>query len=559
MTQAQQFRELLAGGKPIVLIGAHNALSARLGEQAGFEGIWASSLEISTAAAKPDANYLTMTEALAVCKSMVDAVSVPIIVDADNGYGNAINVIRTTRDFEAAGVAGICIEDNVFPKRNSFFTGVQRDLVSIEEHVGKIRAAKAAQRTNEFLVIARTEALIAGWGHQEALRRAHAYAEAGADALMVHCKTETFDELEGFMKLYDLDTPMIAVPTKYKHTTVEQLFAAGFQITIFANHAVRSAIKGMRECLAVLRREGCAAAVDEHCVSLGTLFDLVEIQTLRDNESAYLPTPEGRPKVIILAAGAATELGDLAADRPKAMLDIKGKPIILRQVESLHSADCKDIVVVRGYEKEKIDIEGVRTIDNDAWADGHICTSLFAAEAEMDDGFVLSYGDIACEPTVIEKLLACEADIALVIDHAVAGEIADGHQPATRRDYVALANAPDPPAPQGERFMTFSAGNTLSKIGPHIAPQKAHGEWIGLAKFTATGAAILREHYHRILAAPSARPFHNATSAQRAGLTDLLADLLAQGISIAAVDIYKGWIEIDTFEDYIRAWKSTPR
>ena len=552
MTQAQQFRELLAGGKPIVLIGAHNALSARLGEQAGFEGIWASSLEISTAAAKPDANYLTMTEALAVCKSMVDAVSVPIIVDADNGYGNAINVIRTTRDFEAAGVAGICIEDNVFPKRNSFFTGVQRDLVSIEEHVGKIRAAKAAQRTPEFLVIARTEALIAGWGHQEALRRAHAYAEAGADALMVHCKTETFDELEGFMKLYDLDTPMIAVPTKYKHTTVDQLFTAGFQITIFANHAVRSAIKGMQECLAVLRREGCAAAVDEHCVSLGTLFDLVEIQTLRDNESAYLPTPEGRPKTIILAAGAATELGDLAADRPKAMLDIKGKPIILRQIESLHSADCKDIVVVRGYKKDTINIEGVRTIDNDAWADGHICTSLFTAEAEMDDGFVLSYGDIACEPTVIEKLLACEADIALVIDHAVA----DGHLPATKRDYVELANRPEP---LGERFMTLSTENTVTQIGPHIAPQKAHGEWIGLAKFTATGAAILREHYHRILTEYADKPFHNAPSAQRSGLTDLLAELLAQGITIAAVDIYKGWIEIDTFEDYIRAWKSTPR
>lgn len=557
MSQARRLRERLASSRPVVLIGAHNALSARIGQQAGFDGIWASSLEISTAAAKPDANYLTMTEALEVCKAMVEAVEIPILVDADNGYGNAINVIRTTREFEAAGAAGICIEDNVFPKRNSFFTGVQRDLVSIEEHVGKIRAAKAAQRSGDFLVVARTEALIAGWGYDEALRRATAYAEAGADALMVHSKSETFEELAGFMQRYDLDCPMVAVPTKYKHTSVEQLHAAGFSIIIFANHAVRSAIKGMTDCLRVLRAEGRAAAADPYCVSLGAVFDLVGIQTLRANENAYLPPPEAAaPTAIILAAGQAKELGDLAEGLPKAMLDIKGKPICLRQIESLRSAGCSDVLVVRGYAKEAVAFENVRTVDHDAWAEGHIAASLFAAEAEMDGGFLLSYGDIACEPAVIGKLLESPADVALVIDHAVADEIAAGRVPATRRDYVVLAREPEA---LGERFMTLAADNTVRRIGPQVPPAEAHGEWIGLAKFSAAGAAALREHYHRVLAEYAERPFHNAPSAKKAGLTDLLAELIAQGVTVATVDIYKGWIEVDTFEDYLRAWKSTPR
>jgi len=157
---------------------------------------------------------------------------------------------------------------------------------------------------------------------------------------------------------------------------------------------------------------------------------------------------------------------------------------------------------------------------------------------------------------VIQKLLNSEADIAVVIDHAVADEIAAGQTPPTKRDYVVLANQPEP---LGERFMTLATDNTVREIGPQIDPAKAHGEWIGLAKFSAAGAAALTEHYHRVSTEYADKPFHNAPTARKAGLTDLLSELLARGLTIATVDIYKGWIEVDTFEDYLRAWRATAR
>ena len=186
-------RRLLLRGPGVVLAaGAHDALSAKLAEQAGFDAIWAGGFGISAVQAVPDANILTLTETLEAVRRIVDTVGIPVVADCDNGYGNAINVMRTAAEFERAGAAGICIEDNEFPKRCSFYAGVRRDLVPAEEHARKIEAATAARRDAGFLVIARTEALIAGLGQEEALRRARAYADAGADAVLVHSKAHDF-------------------------------------------------------------------------------------------------------------------------------------------------------------------------------------------------------------------------------------------------------------------------------------------------------------------------------------------------------------------------------
>src|SRR6058998_362056 len=243
-------RRLLLRGPGIVLAaGAHDALSAKLAEQAGFDAIWAGGFGISAVRAVPDANILTLTETLEAVRRIVDAVAIPVIADCDNGYGNAINVIRTVGEFERAGAAGICIEDNEFPKRCSFYGSVRRELVPVEEHVGKIEAATSARRTADFAVIARTEALIAGLGLAEALRRARAYARAGADAILVHSKACDFGELRSFAAAWDEPAPLVAVPTTYPAVGAEELEQAGFRMAIFANQALRAAIVAMREAL----------------------------------------------------------------------------------------------------------------------------------------------------------------------------------------------------------------------------------------------------------------------------------------------------------------------
>ncbi len=289
-TKAARLRSLLETPGAVVAVGAHDALSARLIEAAGFPLVWASSFTVAAAQrAMPDVNLLTMTENLEVARHINDAVTVPVIADCDNGYGNAINVLRTVEEYEKAGIAGISIEDNVFPKRCSLYPGVRRELATIEEHAGKIRAARRARRDPDFVVIARTEALIAGWGMAEALARARAYADAGADMILVHSRAQTADEVLHFMRRWDRGTPIVAVPTLYPSVRLEELEAAGVKLVIFANQVLRGAVKGMRDALAALARTRHLEAVASHIVPLEEIYELVRVAELRADEAEFLP------------------------------------------------------------------------------------------------------------------------------------------------------------------------------------------------------------------------------------------------------------------------------
>jgi len=363
-------RRLLLRGPGIVLAaGAHDALSAKLAEQAGFDAIWAGGFGISAVQAVPDANILTLTETLEAVRRIVDTVGIPVVADCDNGYGNAINVMRTAAEFERAGAAGICIEDNEFPKRCSFYAGVRRELVPAEEHARKVEAATAARRDPGFLVIARTEALIAGLGQEEALRRARAYADAGADAVLIHSKAHDFNELRVFAAAWDRPVPLVAVPTTYPTVAAAELAAAGFRMAIFANQALRAAIVAMRDALAEMRRSGTAASVEERIASLEEVYALVGVPELRANEQRFLFAGDEAPRAVVLAAGFEPQLLPLIQDRPKAMLEVKGRTILERQVEALRHCGVRDVVVVRGYKKERVSLPGLRFVDNDRYAE----------------------------------------------------------------------------------------------------------------------------------------------------------------------------------------------
>ena len=175
--------------QPILTVGgAFDAMSAKLVELSGFDGIWAGSFAISATHALPDASILTMTEFLGVASSMVEACNIPVIADCDTGFGGPGNVIHMVRKYENAGISAICIEDKTFPKKNSFLENESHDLLPEKDFVAKIIAARDAKQNNDFMIIARTEALIAGLGVKEAINRANAYETAGADALLIHSK-----------------------------------------------------------------------------------------------------------------------------------------------------------------------------------------------------------------------------------------------------------------------------------------------------------------------------------------------------------------------------------
>lgn len=277
----RRLREGIAADRPLVLLGAHDAMSARLVEAAGFEAVWVSGFGVSTMEhALPDLNLITMSEALAAGKRIDDACELPVVADVDNGYGGLVNVVRTLVEYDRAGLAGICIEDNLFPKRNSLFQGeARRELIPREEQTRRLAAAKRAQESPEFTVIARVESLIAGHGIVDACDRAEAYAGAGADAVLIHSKEKTGREIRGFLEAWtkrDCPIPLVCVPTLFPGFTAEELHELGFQVVIWANQLMRASVQAMEQTLELLRAERRLVAADPSIASVDHIFELAK-------------------------------------------------------------------------------------------------------------------------------------------------------------------------------------------------------------------------------------------------------------------------------------------
>jgi phosphoenolpyruvate phosphomutase len=238
----------------------------------------------------------------------------------------------------------------------------------------------------------------------------------------------------------------------------------------------------------------------------------------------------------------------LTENVPKPMLDIKGKTVLERQIEVLNSCGIKDIAVVRGYKKEAISLSGVRTYDNDAFASTNEVESLFAAKKELGGQFLFLYGDILFERGHLEKLLKSPADISLVVDRAWADTKAN--QPAGRGlpDLVQLKDAQE----TGYRFVGAEAPHSVAKLGRNVPNDQAHGEFIGMALFSDKGARQLTDVYNQLV--ESKGKVAEAASLREASMTDMIQELINRGTEVQAIDVYKGWLEIDTFEDYRRAW-----
>ncbi|MCC7536293.1 MAG: isocitrate lyase/phosphoenolpyruvate mutase family protein [Deltaproteobacteria bacterium] len=548
-SKASLLRQRLRADGPVLVAGAHNGISAVIAERAGFDALWASGFEISASFAVPDANILTMADNVAVAKAIDNASSLPVIADCDNGYGNAINVIRTVEEYEKAGVAAICMEDNIFPKRCSFYAGVKRELESVEEFAGKIRAGKDAQRDPDFMIIARTEALIAGWGMEEALKRARAYADAGADMCLIHSKSKTPDEVLAFAKAWDRPTPLVCVPTIYKDTTADELAAAGFKVVIYANHGMRAAIKAMREALGAIKKERKAAAAEPWIVKLDEVYDLVGVDRMTKQEKEFLPGGGRQVRAVVLAAGSGKALGAAARDLPKAMLDLKGKTVLERQVAALNAVGVKDIAVVRGYQAAKFNVPNIKYYENPDYETTGEMASLARAAGEMKGMTLVLYGDLLFDRGVVEKALQSEADLTVVVDRT----FQESREQLTERPRLDLVELSEVPS-SGPRALASDAPLVVARIGHALEPTRAHAEFVGMLVVTERGARLLMDSWARVTERYAGKPFHEASNVERASLTDVLQQLIDEGTAVHAVETFKGWMEIDTFEDYQRAW-----
>jgi phosphoenolpyruvate phosphomutase len=276
MTKAQRLRGQLLRPAVIRVAGAHDALSALVAEDAGFDAVWASSLAISAARGLPDMSLLTMTDYLQAASYINDASAVPVIADCDTGFGNITNVAFMVRQYEAAGIAAVCIEDKVFPKRNSFVK-TEQVLEDATTFARKIEVAKQTQRSDDFVVIARTEAAIAGAGIAEALRRAHLYVDAGADAILMHSKSSEPDEVLDFLCQWEGRAPVVVVPTTYYAWHVDDAAKAGVSMVIYANQALRAAVRSMRHVLSQVLLAGSSVCVEKQIAPMSDIFRLQRV------------------------------------------------------------------------------------------------------------------------------------------------------------------------------------------------------------------------------------------------------------------------------------------
>ena len=272
---------------------AHNGLSARIVEDTGFGGIWASGLSISAALGVRDCNEASWTQILEVVEFMRDAApETPILLDGDTGFGNFNNVRRLVAKLEQRQISAVCLEDKVFPKRNSFIQGSQQ-LADPVEFAGKIRAAKDSQTNPDFAVVARLEGFIANRPLDEVLSRADAYYGAGADALLIHSRQNHPGEILGFARDWDRPCPLVIAPTTYGDTPSEVFADAGISLVIWANHAMRASITAMQATCQMIHKQQSIRAIEERIAPLEEVFRLQRTDELAKAEERYLPGSGG--------------------------------------------------------------------------------------------------------------------------------------------------------------------------------------------------------------------------------------------------------------------------
>jgi phosphoenolpyruvate phosphomutase len=535
MRKTTRFKELLQSPRLEFLLEAHNGISARIGEEAGFKGLWASGLCLSAQFGVRDSNEASWTQVLEMLEFMADATTVPILLDGDTGYGNFNNMRRLVRKLEQRGVAAVCVEDKLFPKTNSFLRGEAQPLADPGEFCGKIRAGKEAQRDPDFCIVARVEALIAGWGLGEALRRAEAYVEAGADAILIHSARSSADEVLAFQREWDGRAPVVIVPTKYYSTPTDVFRDAGFSVAIWANHMMRASIAAMQAAAAEIASTQDLLTIEDRVVPVAEIFRLQGADELEQAGQRYLPSPAARSRAVVLGASRGAALGELTAERPKALVRVRGKPLMEHIVDAYHGVGVKDVTVVRGYRKEAFDLVGVRYVDNDDYADTGELWSLRLALDEArgeDQTLLLSYGDVLFNRFIVQALGESQGELAVVVD----SQWREGSDQGRWADYVTCSE------PDSRR--AFYRAITLERVDHDVPEERRHGEWTGFLKVAPGALPRVREAAAELLADRRRR---------KAMISDLLNALIARGERIHVVYVAGHWLDVDSLADVERA------
>jgi phosphoenolpyruvate phosphomutase len=535
LSTTKQFRHLLQSDQLEFICEAHNGLSAKIVQEAGFKGIWASGLSISAQFGVRDNNEASWTQVLETIEFMSDAASIPILLDGDTGYGNFNNMQRLVRKLEQRKIAAVCIEDKLFPKTNSFIKGDAQPMADMHEFCGKIKAGKDAQSDQDFSIIARVEAFICGWGLAEALRRAEAYRQAGADGILIHSALAVPDEILAFKQEWGNRCPVIIVPTKYYATPTDVFRQHGFSIVIWANHLLRSSVSAMQKTARTLKEQEHLLSIEDKVAPVSEIFRLQNAAELQEAEERYLPKGAEDTCAIVLAASRGHELGELTEHQPKTMVKIQGAPILARIVDAYNAVGVKDIVVVRGYKKEAVNLPNLTYVDNDDYADtGELASLLKGLQSRKGRAqqTLISYGDVLFN-TYIPQSLCQEADDCVIFLDSNWRE---------QTSYARLGGFAECTVPNSRK--AFNAKVYLKHLGDEIPEASTHGVWMGFLKVSPAAATLITAVITELLAQPGNR---------KATIPHLIQELLKRGQPIRVLYTVGHWLDINSLEDVVQA------
>ncbi|MDG2333284.1 MAG: phosphoenolpyruvate mutase [Myxococcota bacterium] len=530
-SNSKKLRKLLESPRVEQILEAHNSLSATIVEEAGLSGLWASSLTLSCAAGLRDNSELTMTEVLEVLESITARANIPILFDGDTGYGQFSHFQQLVRKLCVRRVGGVCIEDKIFPKTNSFLRSEGQSLAPVEEFAGKLRAGKDAQTDPDFVVVARTEALIVGLDTAAAIDRAERYVDAGADAILIHSKERTFAQVQDFMSKWSGRAPVVCVPTTYYSTPMEAFDQAGVSLVIWANHMLRAGIGAMQSVANEIGAKGTARDLEDAIAPVKEVFRLQDADGLLEGEKTYLHKESG-VSALVLAASRGTGLDELTSDRPKAMIPVSGMPAIEKMLQSMRAEGIKDISVVRGYRPEALAPAGAKFFDNPDWEENGELGSLAVARDAIRGDTVIAYGDVVFKRYILHLLLSSDAPITLVVDGS--------------RSFLESGRSVDRVKVSGPAPSAYDESeNWLEAASEGLAEDMTHGEWIGMLRVRGEGVESFQEALDSTLARPGS------------GQLDLCAllDEIAQADprAIRVIYIHGGWIDINSLADVARS------
>lgn len=537
IAKTSQLRSLLQSAELEFILEAHNGLSARIAEEAGFRGIWASGLALSAQYGVRDNNEASWTQIVDMVEFMADVTSVPILLDGDTGYGNFNNMRRLVRKLEQRGIAGVCIEDKLFPKTNSFIDGDKQELADIDEFCGKIEAGKDSQTDDDFCIVARVEAFIAGWDTSEALKRAEAYHRAGADGILIHSALSRPDQILEFANEWAGRSPLVIVPTKYYSTPTDVFREAKISLVIWANHMLRSAVTAMQDTAAQIFGSQTLIEIEDDIASVKEIFRLQGADELADAERRYFSGTRRAPSAIVLAASRGDEMAHLTDDRPKVMLNVNGKPLLQRLIERCRKQQIEQLTVVAGYKADAIDNKGVEIIVNENYATTSELASLECARTSFRDDMVIMYGDLVFRGYILRGLMESDRELTVVVDSQSNWAAGSGAP-----DF-AFCSAADDRALWGRDIVLNALSTTAQNAGT-----QAHGRWIGMLRAYGEGRTWLEQALE--------------TLKQRADfdqlvMRDLINYLVHEGRTIRVIYVHGHWLDVNSLQDLENAGSFT--